>query len=130
MPCITHWPLFPSVFIGILALVAVAVTFRLRPETIRSEKVLWLISSFTIMHGEIWMIGNDRKCHDIEQDHIRRTEQAHFDSVTAQLSQAKLGEWPPAPNSPFQFVDQVASGQQIDWNRLNMVRGYMSKLLD
>jgi len=69
--CVTHWPLCPGVLIGVLAFVAVIVTFRLRPETTRGEKVFWTVVCFSLMLGELWMMSRDRDAHDTEQKEAR-----------------------------------------------------------
>src|ERR1700733_5625071 len=65
--CVTHWPFCPGVFIAILAVVAVIVTFRLKPETTKGEKTFWIILCFGLMLCEIWMMSKDRDAHETEQ---------------------------------------------------------------
>jgi len=59
LPKCLHRPFCPGVFIGILAFVAAAVTFRDKPG--KPEKALWTLVFLGLMCAEVWMMGIDRQ---------------------------------------------------------------------
>jgi hypothetical protein len=83
-----HWPFCPGVFIAILAVVAVVVTFRLTPDTTRREKAFWIIVCFVLMLGEIWMMSRDRDTHDKTEKDARDTEQQQSANISYLMLQS------------------------------------------
>jgi hypothetical protein len=69
------------VFIGILGFAAVAVTYRLTPDTTKREKYCWLVICFGLMSGEIWMMSKDRAAHDLAEQVSREKLTKMYDNV-------------------------------------------------